>query len=193
MVDLHDDTFDAPNEDRPSARRRPTGRRRANGARTDRPSRRPRPTRTRAGSAFELGPFLFLLAALAPLAGAIFRIIDLVGIEGLVATKTVGPRLQLLGNAVNPLTGLLLVAAIVVAVMGRSTSERLVAGMAVAIAGLLLVVASSVAVAAIADDKIFTRTNDAHVEVISYEIGGALVAIGVMWLALRMLRRPDDD
>jgi len=42
------------------------------------------------------------------------------------------------------------------------------------------------------DSAIFTRTNDAHIEVISYEVASALVALGVMWLALRVLRRPAD-
>lgn len=187
MVDLHEDDFDAP--PRP-ARRRPPGEDLPRPPR--RSHRRRRPERDRSRSGFELGPFLFLLAALTPLAGALYRIIDLVGIDGLVATKAVGPRLQLLGNAVNPLTGLLLVAGVIAAVTAGSSHVRMVAGTAVAIAGLLLVVAVSVAVAAVRDGAIFTRTNDAHIEVISYEIGSAFVALGVIWLALWVLRRPAD-
>lgn len=186
MVDLDEDAFQAP----PAPPARSTGPRRRRIPDAGRRSPRRRPSGTRAGAASDFGPFLFLLGSVAPLAGTMFRIIDLVGIEGLTATKAVGPRLQLLGNAVNPLTGLLLVAAVVVAVITQSAHVRLVAGMAMVIATLLLAVAVAVTVAALKDDKIFTRANDAHVEVISYEVGAALVALGVMWLALGVLRRP---
>lgn len=140
----------------------------------------------------DVAPFVLLLAAVTPLAGAFYRIIDLVGIDGLVATEAVGPRLQLLGNAVNPLTGLLLVAGVLAAVTARSAHLRMVAGTAVAMAGLVFAVAVAVAVAAVRDSKIFPRVNDTHVEVISYEISSALVALGVIWLALQVLRRPGD-
>ncbi len=140
----------------------------------------------------EGGPFLLLIAAVTPLGGALYRIVDLVGLDGLLATDTVGPRLQLLGNAVNPLTGLLLLGALLAAVTARSAHLRMVAGTAVAVAGVLLTVAVAVAVAAVRDRKIFPRTNDAHVEVISYEISSALVALGVIWLAFRILRRPQE-
>lgn len=152
---------------------------------------RQRPRRRRLDSrGLELGPFLLLTAAVAPLAGALYRIIDLLGLDGLVASKSLGPRLQLLGNAVNPLTGLLLVAALLTAVAAGSAHLRLIAGTAVAVAGLMLTVAVAVMVAAVRDEKIFPRVNDAHVEVISYEISSALVGLGVIWLALRVLRRP---
>lgn len=140
----------------------------------------------------DVAPFVLLLAAVAPLAGALYRIVDLVGIDGLVATEAVGPRLQLIGNAVNPLTGLLLVAGVLAAVTARSSHLRMVAGTAVAMAGLLLTVAVAVTVAALRDGEIFSRANDSHVEVISYEISSALVALGVIWLALQVLRRPGD-
>lgn len=169
MVDLHEEVSGAPT-----------------------PQRRIRRRASPHSTGFELGPFLLLIAALAPLAGALYRIIDLVGLDGLVATKSLGPRLQLLGNAVNPLTGLLLVAAVLTAVAARSAHLRMVAGTAVAVAGLLFAVAVAVTVAAVRDGQSFPRVNDAHVEVISYEISSALVALGVIWLAFRVLRRPHD-
>ncbi len=184
MVALDEDGVEAPAPAVTRRRGASAGPSRTHGRR---PSLRSRPS---FGS--DVGPFLFLVASLAPLAGALFRIVDLAGLDGLTATTAVGPRLQLLGNAVNPLTGLLLVAGVVSAVIVKSAHVRMVAGIAVAVATLLLVVAVAVTVAAVRDQEIFSRVNDAHVEVISYEVGSALVAIGVIWLALQVLRRPGD-
>lgn len=178
MVDLHEGASDAPAR----RRRKPGGG--SNGTKVRR--------RGKLGGRSDVAPFALLLAAMTPLAGALYRIVDLVGIDGLVATRAVGPRLQLLGNAVNPLTGLLLVAGVLTAVTVRSAHIRVVAGTAVAMAGLLLAVAVAVTVAAVRDSKSFSRVNDTHVEVISYEISAALVALGVIWLALQVLRRPDN-
>lgn len=186
MVDLDEEAFDAPPRPSPAGRRRHRQQRPGPG----RSSARRKPRRTVPSVGSDIGPFLLLLASIAPLAGALYRIIDLVGLDGLTATRVVGPRLQLLGNAVNPLTGLLVLGAVVVAVMAPSSHVRTVAGTAFVIATLLLAVAVAVAVAAVRDARIFTRVNDAHVEVISYEVGSALVALAVMWLALRVLRRP---
>ena len=183
MVDVGEEAPEVP----PTARRPAVGLRGGEPPRGRHDGRRRRPGGGRIAAA---GPFFLVLAAVAPLAGALYQIVDLFGTDGLTSTTAVGPRVKILGDAVNLVTALLLVVAVVVAALLQAAPARLLAGVALVLSVLFFAVSVAVGVVAAVDESVIPRAGSVHVSIISYEVASALVALAAAWVSAGVLRRP---